>query len=184
MQLADKAKFVNVLKGIAAIKPAVKLTDESYEIYWLALQDWSYEDFRQAAVHLAKSIEFMPNPFHFEQLRKAATTAVCADEWAKVVAVNRGQASRESLSAKTQRVLATMGGWSAIRQMLTSELPFREKRFSELWAEIGDTDEAREALPQIAQQEPPRRLSGSTSAKSLISKLGLERPVKASGEQP
>src|ERR1700759_829480 len=70
---ADKAEFIGVLVGLAAIKPGKDLTREAYEIWWLAMRDnWTLEHFKSAASHLASSCEFMPSPYHFEQLRKAA----------------------------------------------------------------------------------------------------------------
>src|SRR5690349_13020064 len=71
MQPADRKKFIEVLTGLAAMKPGGKLTPESIELFWNAMQDWALEDFVAAANHLARSHEFMPNPYHFEQLRRA-----------------------------------------------------------------------------------------------------------------
>ena len=68
---ADKVELVKILAGLSTIKPGVKLTPEAYDVWWLAMQHWSIDEFRSAAAHLARSVEFMPSPFHFEQLRKA-----------------------------------------------------------------------------------------------------------------
>lgn len=161
MQETDKAKFVAILKGLAAIKPGVKLTDESYEIYWLSLQEWSYEEFRKAAVHLASASEFMPNPFHFEQLRKAARP-LPGEAWAKVLSFVRS-AYRPSghhlidpyseFDATTLHAVAAIGGFRAIAMSDMSSTPFLEKRFVENYDSMQDMQDVRQALPQIAASQ-------------------------------
>lgn len=154
MQPADRPEFLRILNGLATTKPgANKLTADALELWWNAMADWSIGDFRAAATQLTTSVEFMPNPFHFEQLRKAASSEAAGDAWAVVVQVNRfSRIGREHLlTPRIERVVAAMGGWSALAMMRTEELPFREKRFRELWLEFGEVDAARAALPNLAR---------------------------------
>jgi hypothetical protein len=71
MQPADKRKFLEIVNGMAAIKPGKPLTPAALDLFWNSMRRWSLDEFEQAANHLMTSVEFMPNPFHFEQLRKA-----------------------------------------------------------------------------------------------------------------
>jgi len=153
----DRPEFIRILTGLSAIKPGVKLTPEGLDVYWLALSDWPLDDFRNAAGHLAKAEEFMPNPYHFAQLRKAKA-ATAGEAWAKVVAVIRRMNPHEAVSigAQTDRVIAAMGGYRQLSQTSSDEMHFRAKRFAELWEELGEVDEVRKALPNLQ----PRVLSG------------------------
>jgi hypothetical protein len=152
MQTSDYPEFLRVVNGLAVMKPGANtLTPEALDMWWLSLADWTIEEFRAAAAQLAVSVEFMPNPYHFAQLRKKASTEVCGEAWGNLLLViRRSGYGRENLSPKVERVIAAMGGWSVLSMMKTEELPFREKRFRELWEEIGDVDEARKALPSAS----------------------------------
>lgn len=152
MRDADKPEFVAVLNGLAAVKPGAKLTPEALDLWWIALAGWSLAEFKAAAGHLALTVEFFPNPFHFEQLRRTAIEQTAGDAWAKVLETIRTMHPREgaSIDAKTDRVVRNMGGYLHLACMTTDELQWRQKRFNELWAECGETEEAQAVLPHLA----------------------------------
>ncbi len=178
MQQADKPRMAAVLKGLAAIKPGVKLTDESYEIYWLCLERWPFEDFKRAAVHLASQSEFMPNPYHFEQLRKAGRPTP-GEAWIKVLVHVRANAYRGGgvvVDDLTDRAVASIGGYHAIGMCEADKTHFLATRFGEAYDAIQDAEDVREALPQIAAPVARAKLSGATSTKGLIGNLRIERP--------
>lgn len=159
MTPADKPKFVATLTGLAQVKPGAKLTPEALEIYWLSLEDWTLAEFQQAARHLAKNCEFMPNPYHFEQLRKAGEPTA-GEAWAEVRAALRRMDYNNppSISPRIDRVIRAMGGYRDLALANTDTLPFREKRFAELWEELGEAEQVRAALPSFHEKQP--RLSG------------------------
>jgi hypothetical protein len=148
----DKPEFLRILNGLAAIKPGAKLTAEGLSMYWLALEDWTLDEFKQAAKHLAKSSEFMPNPYHFEQLRKASETTA-AEAWAAVLAVVRSGDYRigKSLGGRIDAVVRAVGGYDAIGMSPTDKTQFIERRFAEAWEQIGEAQEVRKALPSLTQ---------------------------------
>ena len=137
----DKPQFVATLEGLAAIKPGAKFTTQALEIWWQAMRDWPLEEFRAAASHLAKSVEFMPNPFHFEQLRKASLPSA-AEEWANVLEIARGHAGRP-MSAAAERALAALGGIHVVAMSETTKTHFLERRFCEHYSDAQTTSEAR-----------------------------------------
>jgi hypothetical protein len=143
----DKLEFLRVLMGLASIKPGKPLTPEGLEVYWLAMSEWPMDDFRAAASHLAKSVEFMPNPYHFEQLRKGGEDTA-GEAWAQVLAVVRRMNRNElvSISPQIDRVVRAMGGYGSLSLMTAEEQPWRAKRFTELFGEIGEAEEVREVL--------------------------------------
>ena len=163
----DKPKFVAAIEGMAALKPGARLTPESFELFWAAMApDWSLEEFKAAAAHLVRSVEFMPNPYHFAELRKAARPTA-AEEWANVLDLARGREAR-ALSPVAERALAAIGGIEAVRMSETTKTPFLERRFCEHYAELRDVAEVRTALPEIAGKHGPLMLVGDG-----LKKLGL-----------
>lgn len=177
MTPADKPAFIKQLMGLAAIKPGKALTPEAYEIWWMAMAAWSLEDFKAAAAQLAGSIEFMPSPFHFEQLRKAGRSTA-GEAWASVLQYVRNDWSplgpilnggtSEPQSELVKRVVAAIGGYRAIAQSNTENTHFLERRFCEHYEDMQDALEIREALPQLTGSSDSRRLNGAKSTQELL----------------
>jgi hypothetical protein len=161
---AEKPAFVAALNELAALKPGVKITREGYAAWWNAMRDWSLEDFRIACAWLAKTSEFMPNPFHFEQLRKA-TRPTAGEAWALVrEAARAGEQCPEHPA--TAYAVRALGGMRAIGMTNTDQMPFLERRFNEHYETISEAQEVREAIPSLAATstrklpyDPKRRLS-------------------------
>jgi hypothetical protein len=148
---SDKPKFLAVLNGLAAIKPGAKLTPEGLDLYWGALRDWTIEDFTAAANQLARTSEFMPNPYHFEQLRKAGRMTA-GEAWAQVRAAARsGDPCPDDPTIYA--AVRALGGMRAIGMTNSDQMQFLERRFAEHYDAIGDREEVRHALPNLA---PPR----------------------------
>lgn len=175
MQPHDRAAFVKTLNGLAAIKPGAKLTPEGLEVYWLALKEWPLEEFKAAAAHLAGAHEFMPNPYHFEQLRKAALpTAAEAWERARLAsgsAIQCGHVTHNGSCGDEliDRAVRGIGGYGVIAMCETDKLPFLERRFAEHYAQLQDVEDVRQAIPQIAGPST-LRVSGPKRAVDLLPK--------------
>lgn len=146
---ADKPAFLRALNGLASIKPGKPLTAEGLEMFWLSLRDWPLAEFLSAATHLATAAEFMPNPYHFQKLRQAAQPTA-GESWAKVLEYVRSGERGDPPGGKIDRVVRAMGGYWAIGQSPTDKTQFLERRFSELWADQGEAEEVRQALPSLA----------------------------------
>lgn len=147
----DKPAFVAVLNGLAAIKPGAKLTAESLDIWWSAMRDWQLSDFRAAAAHLVRTIEFFPSPYHFEQLRRVGGQTA-AEAWAQVLQnVRRGEyRTGVTVGGRADRVVRAMGGYHVLGMCNSAEIHFRERRFAEIWEQLGEAEEVRAALPNLA----------------------------------
>jgi hypothetical protein len=150
MQPGDRKKFLETLNGLATIKPGKDLTPAALELWWAAMRDWPIEEFTAAASHLARSVEFMPSPFHFEQLRKAGKPT--ADE-AWRIALKRckdWRAPRETQDA-VDEAAASIGGYRSIALAdIEIALPHVQRRFLEAYSGIAAVSEVRAALPTIA----------------------------------
>lgn len=161
MRPADKPEFVRVLVGLAAIK-RVDLTAEAIDLWWSAMGKWSIDDFKAASSHLVSSCEWMPTPFHFEQLRKAGEPTA-GEAWAIVL-----QGSQLAIGSRMARAAMAVGGQYSIRHAnIERDLPHIERRFKEAYEDLTDVDGAREALPEIARNHPLLADLGFSSAKQL-----------------
>lgn len=159
---ADKPQFVAILTSLAALKPGAKLTREAHAMWWLAMADWSLEEFRGAAAHLARSTEFMPNPYHFEQLRqRGRRTAPEAFAVAREVWRSGGTTSCDRL---IDQVVDALGGYRVLGMTHTEQLHFLERRFAEHYVTLREATDVREALPAIAGPQAP----GPRAAAALV----------------
>lgn len=173
MTPADEIEFARVVTAMAAQKPGKPLTPEGIELFWRSMQDWSIEDFKAAAAHLMRTVEFMPSAYHFEQLRKAGEPTA-AEAFARARQIvrrlyQREMASHDSGDPRLDAAIRACGGYEALAMCTTENIGFFERRFNEHFAAIGDAEAARSAVPSIAGTS---RLAGPTSAASALSRIG------------
>lgn len=148
MIATDKQAFVAVLVGLAAIKPGKGLTPEALEIWWAAMARWELDEFKSAAAHLASSIQFMPSPYDFEQLRKAGEPTA-GEAWEEVLS-----GCLLEPGSRTDRAAQICGGQYEIRHAdIETALPHIMRRFIQVYDELSDVDPARDALPSIVKQD-------------------------------
>lgn len=150
MQASDRAEFVRVLNGLAAIKPGAKLTPEGLDLWWATMSDWSIETFRAAASSLAKSCEFMPNPYHFEQWRKSLGPT-SGEAWAKVLDHVRSGAWRHSRidDDRINTAVRALGGYVQVAMCSDEKLGFLERRFAEHYETACDAHEVRALIAPL-----------------------------------
>jgi hypothetical protein len=157
---ADKPRFVAAIEELALVKSNAKLTKEAFRAWWNAIcqQGWAIEDFCAACAKLRDESEFMPNPYHFAQLRKRATSLTGGDAWSRAVAHARDLPAigghlqeQPSGDAVLDRVARMVGGYKAIANASERDLQFMGQRFLEHFAEVSEGEEAREAMPALAQ---------------------------------
>jgi hypothetical protein len=146
---SDKPMFVAALTELAALKPGAKLTPEAYAAWWNSMRGtWSLEDFRQACAKLRDDLEFMPNPFHFQKLRRASRLTA-GEAWGEVREIVRAGGNCHADPLVNQAV-RSLGGYRALGMTNTDQMQFLERRFCEHYESIGDAEEIREAIPQLA----------------------------------
>lgn len=170
MTPSDRTEFGRVINGLAAIKPGGKITTEGLEIFWQAMQDWPLGEFKAAAAHLANTCEFMPNPYHFAQLRKASEITY-AEAWAEVLALVRRSSHLHGATCggKIDRVVRAIGGYEAIGNSAVDKTHFLERRFAEVWETISDAEETRDALPHLTSG---KQLDGPQPMASVMARIG------------
>lgn len=136
MQPTDSPRFKSVMAGLAKVyerEPDQPLLDA----YWLALSDWSLAEFEAAAAQLMRVSKFMPRPADFTEMRSRSRRRTAAEAWFT---------SGESADPRARRAMriATQGRY--IGHIPTTELPFVQRRFMEVYDEMRDVDESRAAL--------------------------------------
>jgi hypothetical protein len=182
MTPSDKVEFAKILNRLAAMKPGTNnLTEPAMEGWWEAMTagNWSLDEFRQAANHLALSVEFMPNPWNFEQLRKAGRpTAGEAFQKARKASgscVHLGRYTENGTcgDAFIDRVVREIGGYKVIAQASIESLHFIEKSFSEHYEALQDAEAVRQALPQVTRHA--RLTEAGKVAEAIQREIGESR---------
>jgi hypothetical protein len=175
----DYDAFCQVVIGFAELKGKT-LSAAAIELYWHAMQHWSLEDFKSAAVQLLRTSEFMPTPKSFEDLRKAGRPTA-GEAWARVLEYARKgwsvwDGSHATVSGALpapdddliDRTVRAIGGYEAIALSSVDATHFLERRFCEHYESIQDAQEIREALPQLTAPAPGKRLQGPASIQDLL----------------
>lgn len=163
MQPADRAEMARILVSLAEIKPNGKITPEALELWYSAMSSWSIEEFRAAAQHLMLHEEYFPNPWHFQQLRKAQRMTP-GEAWAIALQhVRSGAYHAGPAIPEVERTVKALGGWKVLAWSTVDSLPFLEKRFASHYDQLADVADAREELPQLAHDNPVRGLIGKVA---------------------
>lgn len=183
MNAADRTVFLETVMGFAELK-GKQLSAPALELFWHSMQSWEIEDFRQAANQLIRTCDFMPTPKDFEALRKAGRPTA-GEAWAEVLNYVRTRYSPNfpaRLNGSSgllsdplvDRAVNAIGGYRALANSDTDATQFLERRFVEHFESIQDSEDIRQAVPEIAYSSGPRRLSGPASAADVLGRLGHE----------
>jgi hypothetical protein len=154
MQSSDFERFRNVMAGMGEMY-GKELSPPLLDAYWLSLRSWSLADFQDAAAHLMGSGQFMPKPADFNALRKAGRptpseawlTATHSLQWGL-----HGHTVRDGCDPLIAKAIHAIGGPTVIAMTPTDKLPFVERRFCEVYESLQDSNDTREAVPQIASE--------------------------------
>lgn len=158
MQPGDREEMARILVSLAEMKPGAKITAESLELWFQAMQGWSIEEFRAAAQHLMLSEEYFPNPWHFAQLRKAQRMT-SGEAWAIALQhVRSGNYHNAPSHPEVERAVTAMGGWKIIAWSTVDSLPFLEKRFAAHFDQLADVAQVREHVPALSNDNPVKGL--------------------------
>lgn len=176
MQPNDFARFNAVMTGMAEVHQR-ELSTFLLDVYWLAMKDWSLEDFEAAAGHLLQNLKWMPKPSDFTDLRKAGQPTA-HEAWDTAVANCTSWRDGKSYAGELiDRVVRSIGGYRAIAMAdQERDLPHIQRRFLEAYADLSAVEPAREAVPQIAAVGARKALRGPTPMADFLP--NLERPSK------
>lgn len=155
MNAADRKPFLEIVIGFAELK-GKQLSAPALELYWNAMRDWDLADFRAAANQLLKTSEFMPTPKSFEDLRKAGRDTA-GEAWIEaqrhVMWGLHGFTLADDCPPLIARAVRAIGGPNVIGMCDQDKLTFLERRFTEHFEAMQDSEDVREALPQIAYRD-------------------------------
>lgn len=173
MQASDFPRFQAVLTGMAELYQR-ELSGPLLDAYWLALTEWSLREFEAAAAQLMKTEEFMPRPVAFNNLRKAGRVTA-AEVWIEVLDHARHDSPNfmnghvKGLSELANRALRAIGGLHSVAMSDPTKTTFLERRFTEVYDQLSEADETREALPGFDFDRPA--LSGPMKAGNLLRRM-------------
>ena len=162
MEQVDFPRFRAVMAGMAKVYER-EIDGPLLDAYWLALRDWRLADFESAVGHLMATSEFMPRPAAFSALRKAGEPTA-AEAWEKArKALQRtvnGYIEKPGTDPLVALALRSIGGANALAMCDEDKLHFLERRFSQVYESLQDSNDTRQALPQIAGPAARPRLPG------------------------
>lgn len=149
MRNDDFPKFKSIMAGMAAIFQR-DLSTELMDGYWLALRNWSIDDFESASARLLETSQFMPRPADFHSVKKAGRPTY-AESWVQAVEHCRSSAYRRGpmVDEITDRAVAALGGYVAIAMCDEDKLHYLERRFQEIYEGMQDAGDIRAALPNL-----------------------------------
>ena len=136
MQADDFASFRNLMAGMAKLYER-ELDNVLLDAYWLALRDWTLDEFQGAAAKLMQTHKFMPRPADFYEIRSKARNLTAAEAWFTMGKSDDPRANRAMHIAAQGRYVG---------HIPLDELPWVQKRFIEVYDELSDVEEARAAL--------------------------------------
>lgn len=183
MRPEDDLEFARVLNGLAVVKTGAKVTKEALAIWWNSMQPWSIEEFRAAASHFVTAAQWMPNPYHFEQMRRAGEETA-PEAWAIVLS-----GAPLDPGSRVWRAAQCVGGQQRVRHANTErDLPHIERRFLEAFRELADVEPVRELLPNIAKPAAHRVLRGPAAIANFLPQQvrqpAEQTPVAAPATEP
>ena len=174
--LADeRGAFRNVMVGMAKLYER-DLDAPLLDAYWLALSNWSIEDFKRAAGHLMATSKFMPRPADFNALKKAGRKTpgeawlLAKASWSTggrnvVTGEICGATSGDELVDQAVRMI---GGYSVIARSTDEQLGFLERRFTEHYEALQDVTVTREAVPQLTRMNGSSKLGGPDAVRKFL----------------
>lgn len=195
MRTDDFPRFHAVLAGMTKLYER-EIDGPLLDAYWLALRDWPLEEFEHAAGHLMAVSRFMPRPADFHELRRAGRMTA-GEAWAAALQHARGAWRSGPAIGEVESAVQSLGGWPVIAMATLERLPFLERRFSEIYAELESRTESRAALPNGAAdrggtlklvaketEKPPERISTAgniRAAGELIAAVIARQPAGVEG---
>jgi hypothetical protein len=134
MQPCEQDAFGELLTGIGLLYGKI-LHEAVLAIWWQALKHCAFNEVRAALnAHVANPDkgQFMPKPADVMAYLQGSTESQALQAWAQVAEAIRDFGAYTSVifpDPLIHRVIRDMGGWIALCQSKTSELPFRVREF-------------------------------------------------------
>jgi hypothetical protein len=174
---ADHEEFLKIIRGFASLKGKPALSSDALSMYWYAMLEWRIEEFRSAAVHLLRTLAFMPQPADFEKLRKTGRQTA-GEAFARAVQTSKSCSQRGYMNDNVtsddpliDRAVRAIGGYCCFAMCDVDKLHFLERRFTEHYESIQDAGDVREWLPQLPRDRPHELTEAGKLAKTILREL-------------
>ena len=137
MKKEDEKQFSKIMAGLQEVyTPEKPISTAKLEIYWMAFQDWTIEQFQAACQALlqTKTISTFPLPGEIRAASQEKDRALEAWLLARnAISICTNTASVIFSDAVIHSVIEAMGGWPKFCWIQDDELPFRQKDFLEYY---------------------------------------------------
>lgn len=151
MQPTDGKRFRDLLRGMSRAFGS-DIDTVTLDVYWLALSDWTLEEFETAAAHLLRNSKFMPRPSEFNALKKAGKFTA-TEAWDAILQHCKGayrDGSGVDNGGPVDLAVRGIGGYRAIAMHNLDYLPILQRQFVDRFEELDDAMEIRHSVPQLA----------------------------------
>ena len=172
MTEADRREFCKLLVGIAELYDK-RLTTAAQVLYWDLLKDYELDDIASALKAHTKSPDagqYLPKPADIIRQLEGDTESQAMRAWSKVQeAIGRVGPYRSVVfdDPLIHAVVVEMGGWIALCEGLTDDLPFRAREFVKRY---------RGYRTQRAQPRFPSKLAGLIEMHNSAHEVGEDIP--------
>lgn len=179
MQTRDSIAFRQLLTGIGMLYGKT-LHENLIDIYWQALKHLEFSDVNaalQAHVQNPDKGQFMPKPADVIEYLQGSSEAQALKAWsivAKAVRTEGGYRSVIFADHLIHAVIRDMGGWIALCQSKTSELPFIAREFEKRYRALLLHPPADCPRQLVGIYEQQNRLNGYLPPEPIL--IGVDHP--------
>ena len=146
MNDSDKRDFAEIMYGLAD-NFRESITKDGLRFRFAAMREYDIDQVRNAAIRVIRGRKYTKFPTTGEIISEIEATGGTSLEframeaWARVLDhVRSGQwRYRGTGDASIDGTVRMMGGWPRMGEMLTSEIPFREREFTEKFGLTADS---------------------------------------------
>jgi len=138
----DRPEFLRIMNGLASVFGG-QITPEALDVWWGAFGGWSVDQFKHAAGAAVTRCKFMPRPADLFDVRRAARPTA-GEAW-EIAGKGRDAIADKAFS------IATQGRYFG--HIPYDEHPWIQKRFIEVYEQLAEVEDARDAAPQLAAPE-------------------------------
>lgn len=154
------------------------------DVYWLALSDWTLDQFETAAAHLLRNSRFMPRPAEFNALKKAGKYTA-AEAWDAILQHCKGayrDGSGIDNGGPVDMAVRGIGGYRTVAMHDTDYLPILQRQFVDRFAELDDVMEIRNSVPALVDQNTRTQIRQDGPRHIAAVLPAVRRPATAPAE--
>lgn len=151
MEESYQSEFEEVITGLAEMFKET-LSDVQLELYWSALKDLEFDDFKRVSGELLKSNIFMPKPVEFRERVGTSLETEAQLAYGKVEeAFTKAGADKSVIfdDSVIHAVIDNLGGWVKYCKLPKDEVKWWRKSFEEAYVNFKPLVEQGRIIPPV-----------------------------------